>query len=189
MKITISKSINFFGSTIATLLLTFNLASAENKLRHFQVYESPEAGLIVYKPGSPEWNIDLDERTGTDAIILSTPDNYFPPTSIEIRINQVYAIQSQDLSEIAMVVTNILREKSGADILPSNTMQQIEYGNVEALKDQFNVTFENHEYTIRHIVGRMPSGHVVTMMATTPKDQIDAIEFMLSKIYSNLKEI
>jgi len=173
---------------IFTILKPITL-QADTPLRHFEVYSAPEAGLIVYKPGSPEWSIDLDERTGKDAIILSTPDNYFPPTSVEIRINQEHKVQSDEISEVAMVVTNILREKTGATTLQYNNLQKMEYGRVEAFRDQFNITFQNEEYSIRHIVGRMPSGHVITMMATTPKDQIDAIEFMLTKIYSNLKEI
>jgi len=180
----------YFSLCLITSIVIFTtIARAEAPLRHFESYKSHSAGLVVYKPGSPAWNIDLDSRPELDAIILSTPDNYYPPTSIEIHLSQKFEIQKQDLNEVALVITNKLRKTTGAAALISNKLKSIQYGQIDAVTDNFDIAFQNQNLSIRHVVGRMPSGHVIIMMATTPKDQIDAIEFMLSKIYSNLKEI
>ena len=39
---------------IFSFLLFTNVTFADTTLRHFDVYEIPEVGLIVFKPGSPE---------------------------------------------------------------------------------------------------------------------------------------
>jgi len=174
-------------TVIACMFSTLSIAGVP--LRHFEVYEVPETGFIVYKPGSPAWSIDLDERSGDDVVLLSSPDNYFPPTSVEIRLSKDYNIEVNDLDELASTIASILRKKTNADALPTNSLKPIDYGNIVARRDEFDITYQGQQFTIRHVIGRMPSGHIVTMMATTPIDQIDAIEFMLSKIYSNLKEI
>jgi len=184
---------NHFKYLIALIFIS-NLALpskvlAESPLRHFEAYEIPEAGLIVYNPSSPEWKIDFNKSTGGNAVLLSTPKNYFPPTVVEIRLNPKHPINSNELSQASLVIANILRKKTNALTIQDDTLQPIEYGNISALKDDFDIIFEDKELSIRHIIGRMPSGHIITMMATTPKYQSDAIEFMLSKIYSNLEEI
>ena len=171
------------------LLCMYRLATADAPLRHFDVYEVPEAGLVVYKPGSPAWTIDLDERKNNDAVLLSTPIKYFPPTSVEIRLNQKHIVDQEELQELAIAVTNSLRRKTGSSLAENRQLPTVNYGSIKAVRDEFNITFNDREYTIRHTIGLMPSGHIITMMATTPYGQIDAIEFMLDKIYSNLKEI
>jgi len=174
------------------LILTWIFTSssiANETLRHFDVYEVPEAGLIVYKPGSPEWDIDLDIRDGDNLVLLASPKKYFPPTSVEIRLNQKYKIANGDLEDLAIVVSKALRAKTNAPKFFDRSLQLIKYGEIIAYKDDFNVTHQGQELSIRHVIGIMPSGHIITMMAATPKNQIDKIEHMLSKIYSNLIEI
>ena len=53
----------------------------------------------------------------------------------------------------------------------------------------FETIYETEKHTIQIVVGRMLSGKVITMMATSRTDQLLAAELMISKIYSNLKEI
>jgi len=162
---------------------------ADESLRHFQVYEIPEVGLVVYKPGSPEWTIELDERTGDDVVLLTTPQYYFPPTSIEIRLSKDFEIEGKDFDALASVVADTLRRKTKALSQRNRGLESIKYGKITALIDEFDVTFQNQDLTIQHAIGKTPSGAIITMMATTPKAQMEAIEFMLAKIYSNLKEI
>ena len=170
-------------------LCCLQISDADSSFRHFEVYKVPEVGLIVYKPGTPEWEINVDERAGDDVVLLASPQKYFPPTSIEIRLNQQHDIARDDLEEFALVVADALRKKTNSPTLDNSRLQQIQYGKIAAFKNEFDITHQNRDLTIRHIIGRMPSGHIVTMMATTPINQIDAVEFMLSKIYSNLTEI
>ena len=166
----------------------FDSAASDNKLRHFIVYDVPEAGLIAYKPGSPEWNIDIDDRKGNDAILLSTPEFYFPPTSVEIRLDNNFDINSQTVREVGKELNIILRRKTNADNLFESGLSEVTYGNIEAVTDQFDVSYQGKMYTIKHIVGRMPSGKIITMVASTAHNQIEEVEHMLSKIYSNLRE-
>jgi len=172
------------------VLLQYSSASqADSPFRHFGVYKVPEVGLTVYKPATPEWNIDLNERNGDDVILMSSPEKYFPPTSIEIRLNQRHEITSTELEEAARVIANTLRRKIKSANPQAKDLQPVQYGNIRAVKDDFNITHQDQELSIRHIIGRMPSGHIVTMMVATPKNQIDSIELVVSKIYSNLEEI
>lgn len=165
------------------------VAQAEETLRHFEVYEIPDAGLIIYKPDSPAWDMIVDERRSNDAVILSTPNNYYPSTSVEIRLDQRFTSTPVDLPSIVETLNKTLREKTGGSTGPSVDFSSISYGNISGLQNQFNIKLDNEPYTIRHVVGLMPTGHIVTLMATTPSGMIDAIEPMLKKIYSNLKEI
>ena len=180
----------------SSLLLAFSLSvsvstlSAEETLRHFEVFEIPDAGLIVYKPGSPAWDMVVDERRSNDAVILSTPNNYYPPASVEIRLDQRFSSNPIDLPEVAGTLNNTLREKIG-DVISTSEVQleSTEYGEIQGLKNQFDIQLNDEPYTVRHVVSLMPSGHIITFMATTPSGMSDAIEPMLKKIYSNLKEI
>ncbi|MGB0867276.1 MAG: hypothetical protein ACPGSC_12250 [Granulosicoccaceae bacterium] len=183
----------FIQTVLLLFFCSYPLASNANgsaeELRHFEVYEIPDAGLIVYKPGSPAWNMEVDERRSNDAVILSTPNNYYPPASIEIRLDQRFKTHAIDLPEIAERINQSLREKTDVTSASEHAFKPVEYGEIDAYQNQFEINLESKPYTIRHTVGLMPSGHVITFMATTPSGMIDAIEPMATKIYANLEEI
>ena len=110
------------------------------------------------------------------------------PWLSQIKLSKKFKIKEKGLDEVAVEIANALRTKTSTNLLETNKLEEIRYGSITAVRDQFDIQFEGQLVTIRHTIGIMPTGHIVTMMATTPLGQIDAIEFMLNKIYSNLKE-
>ena len=184
---------------IASILLIFVLGIAvnaqaatdsERALRPFAVTKIPEAGLIVYIPNNPPWNMQLQKRNGTTAVILSTPPLYYPPASMEIVLNKRLNINSKEFGDIAKTALNTVRGKAGVkSIIKQNQLASARFGDIETYVDVFEMQVDGESYSAKSVIGLMPSGKPVTFFLATPKGELEHISHMAKKIWSNLKEL
>lgn len=162
----------------------------ETALRPFAVTKIPEAGLIVYIPNNPPWNMQLQKRKGAVAVILSTPPLYYPPASMEIVLDNILKIDPKEFGDIAKSALNTIRKKAG--VKSDITQDQISvarYGDIETYTDVFEMQVDGESYSAKSVIGLMPSGKPVTFFLVTPKGEIEHISHMATKIWSNLSEM
>ena len=156
--------------------------------RPFYVIELPKAGLSVYVPERPTWEYSLDKRVGTYAVLLNTPEEYYPPASMEIVLNRKLRIDQSELHEVAITAFNTARKSVGISPLNENNLQNVTYGAIEALEDVYEIVSDGRTYSVKNALGIMPSGRPVTLLLTTPLGQIKHIGHMVKKIWDNLDE-
>jgi hypothetical protein len=159
-------------------------------LRPFNVTEFPEAGLVVYVPSRPEWNINTERRRDGKAILLSTPQNYYPLAVIEIMLLKDMKVEKTDLLETAVSALNTGRKNGGiSGHITKSDLKSVKYGQIEGYLDQYEIAAEGQTYTMNSIMGVMPNGKPVLLSLVTAKGQISHVEHMAHKIWGKLREL
>ena len=185
--------------SIISILLIFVLgiavnakaaADSERALRPFAVTKIPEAGLVMYIPTNPPWNMQLQQRNGAAAVILSTPPLYYPPTSMEIVLNNGLKVHPKEFGNIAITALNTVRNKAGIQSeISLGQLSTERYGDIETYVDVFDMRMDGESYSAKSLIGLMPSGKPVMFFLVTQKGEIEHISHMAKKIWSNLKEL
>lgn len=168
------------------VLLSFS-SYADRASRPFEVRQFEQAGLEVYIPGKPPWNYHIEERTSGHAVLLSTPDAYYPMTAMEILLNPNQRVRQGDLEVVALSAINKIRWDLGFKkrLQPSDLIQ-IEYGKLRVYAHVFHLKHDGQRYSMKAMVGAMPSQQPITFLVSTPRGQLEHIEHMVYKIAKNL---
>ncbi len=165
-------------------------AEQERALRPFNVTDFPEAGLVVYVPSRPEWNINTERRRDGQAILLSTPPNYYPPAVIEVLLVEKIRVKKSELLETAVSALNTSRKNGGiSGRITKSDLKLVKYGKIEGYLDQYEITAEGQVYTMNSIMGILPNGKSVLLSLVTAQGQISHIEHMAHKIWGRLREL
>ncbi|WP_157735863.1 hypothetical protein [Granulosicoccus antarcticus] len=159
-------------------------------MRPFQETRLEEAGLTVLVPSRPQWVLSLTPMKRNQRIELSTPPNYYPATSIQIVRDAELSVLVDDLDSVAASAMQSIRSGLGmADPLTPGALQDVRVGNLTGFEDNFSIRQGDAEYDLRNIVGALPSGHLVSILVSTPAGQIAHIEHIVEKILVNLREL
>lgn len=159
-------------------------------LRPFLVTKVPEAGLQIYVPERPEWHLDLERRAGNRVVLLSTPADYYPRASMEIVLNKRLRIDADQLRSAAVAALNTARENAGIrQRIDANSIKAVSYGVIQAYEDQYELTVDDESYSVKSVMGIMPSGRPITLLLATAEGQLTHIKDMSEKIWSKLKEL
>ncbi len=178
-----------FVTVILTALLypAMGVAQTERAKRPFAITEIPEAGLTVYIPERPPWHWQTERRRDTHAVILSTPELYYPLTSVEIASPPNLRIALDGLELSARAALETVRE-SAAPLSPRvyGEMVKATYGDIVGYEEILSLDSEGQTFEARSFTGIFPSGRPVSFFAVTAEGQIDHIQPMLTKIITNL---
>lgn len=180
---------------LVTLFMHFFIAvpsqaEEQRAKRPFAVTDVPEAGLQIFVPARPQWNWETQRRRDTHAIILSTPEDYYPPTSIDIVSVPDITIKKELLPLIALKSLATVR-KSASAMNPEvmRKMEKVTYGDIVGYEELLSLRSEGVDYEALSFSGMMPSGRSVAFFAVTAQGKSEHIHPMLTKIISNLKPL
>ena len=137
-------------------------------------------------PARPKWTLALDARSGTDAVIMSTPEKYFPTTVVEIVLNKSIKVDEVDLKDTSVVALNKIRSGVNLGKVDKASLKSVSFGDIVGYQDQFDITFEGQRYSMQAVVGKFSSNESITLLITTPKGQMEAASVMKKKIYKKL---
>ena len=182
---------------IASILLIFLLglatslrAESGRALRPFVVTEIPKAGLSVYVPERPKWQFTTEPRAGTYAVILTTPEKYYPPASMEIVLNHRLRVSRAELEKTAVTALNTVRQNAGlTHLITASDLKPVTYGDIQAYEDHYELQSDGETYSVKSVMGIMPSGRPITMFLATAEGQLSHIEHMSRKIWNKLTEL
>ena len=172
------------------LVLPLTVVADSHDLRPFQETRLAEAGLVVLVPARPEWVLSLTPLERNQRIELSTPPDYYPAASIQIVRDADLGIVDDELPGVALSALQVLRTRMHvADALAPEELREIDAGNLAGFEDNFSVQRGDAEYDLRNIVGKLPSGHLISILVSTPAGQMAHIDHMVEKILVNLEEV
>jgi len=185
---------NVVGKLLVTLVLFLLgsgvFADSDRAKRPFSVVEIEKAKLIVYVPARPEWDYSVEPRDGTYAVILTTPEKFYPQASMEIILNHRLDINPLNFEVTALDALNTIRQRSGMrKSLTKSDLQFVSFGDIQAYEDTFELKLKGKNFSVKSIMGLMPSGHPITIFIATPKGQLKHIKVITEKIFGKLKEI
>jgi len=159
-------------------------------LRPFNITDFPSAGLQVYVPSRPKWNVFTEKRQDGEAILLSTPQNYYPLAVIEITLLKNMRVKKAELLETAVSALNTGRKNGGiSGQIAKADLKRVNYGEIEGYMDQYEITAEGNTYTMNSIMAVMLNEKPVLLSLLTQKGQSSHVQHMADKIWSNLKEL
>lgn len=165
-------------------------AASDRAQRPFDATEFPGAGLIVYVPSRPEWNVETEQKHNAKTIRLSTPEKYYPPAVIEITLLKKLRVGKKEFADVAVSTLNTGRANSGViTTISFSDLKQEVYGNIEAYSTQYDIRAGGQTYSMKSLLGLMPNGKPILLSILTTKGQIADIEHMANKIWSNIKEL
>ncbi len=175
------------------LLGLFGHASAatdsDRAKRPFAVTDFPEAGLTVYIPDRPEWMVHTEKRNTETVIILSTPELYYPPASMEIVLNKQFWVDKKEFHSVALsAITSVRKKAHTSSNVELDQLNETQYGDIQAVEDDFIMNVDKQQFSAKTVVGHMPSGRVVTVFLVTRVGENAKIMHMARKIWNNLKE-
>lgn len=176
---------------LAQLIFSTSLQADEDRAnRPFVVTDIPEADLQVYIPARPQWNWEIQPRRDTYAVMLSTPEQYYPPTSIDIVSIPNLRIKKELLPLVALKSLATVRKSSSAmNPRIKRKMEKVTYGDISGYEEILSLTSGGQDYEARSFSGRMPSGRAVGFFTVTAKGQSEHILPVLTKIISNLRPL
>ncbi len=182
----------FISVALSSILLCEATAdqTADRALRPFYETTFVQAGMSVHVPARPEWSFSV-VRNNTEATVeLRTPINYYPTAVIQLTRNSRHGSNLDDLSAVALAAINESRDLVVVPRINSEAeLVTIQTGDINGYQDQFTLTIDDGAYDVRNIVAVFPSGHLLTVLVSTPQGQIEHIEHMVAKILRNLKEL
>jgi len=168
------------------VMLSWDSAFSAEPNRPFSIYKMDEVGLEVWVPERPKWIFQVEDRpNNVTALILNTPELYYPNAAIEIILNKNITVERKDLRTTSKAAMSEIRRSSGV-LSPAQAVERVRYGDIEGYQDQFDVEYQGKPYTIQSIVGMFSTGQVVSLLVTTPKGQVEHIEVMKAKIFRKL---
>ncbi|MFV0478354.1 MAG: hypothetical protein ACK5ME_11030 [Parahaliea sp.] len=177
--------------TLLSVLLGLSAkADEERAKRPFKVTKIPEAGLELYIPARPMWNWEVQPRRNSYAVILSTPAQYYPPTTVEIVSIEGMHIPSQDLPQVAASALETVR-KGAAPLNPQikQAMARATYGDISGYEEVLDLSSEGASFEARSFSGMLPSGRPVSFFAVSAKGQLEHVQPMLRRIIRNIKPL
>ena len=179
-----------FASFILYLFLfSTNVHAEERALRPFEITDLPGAGFTVYIPERPKWNMNLESRNNETVVTLTTPAQYYPPASMEIVLNRHLRITNDELPDVAITALNTVRDNAGVQSgISIDALRHVQYGQINAYEDNYEIRSAGKVYSVKSVMGVMPSGKPITMFLVTPQGQLTHISHMAKKIWDHLTE-
>lgn len=179
--------LTWFGTAQAT---TASEQAEIPVLRPFYETRFDQAGISVHVPARPEWSFAVVRNNTGATVELRTPINYYPPAVIQITRNSHHGSSLDDLPAVALSAINQARELSVVPRLDSESdLLPFRSGYLSGYQDQYTLTTDEGAFDVHNVVAVFPSGHLLTVLVSTPEGQIDHIEHMVAKILRNLKEL
>jgi hypothetical protein len=182
----------FITALIILSLISGNTlyADTDRAKRPFARIKSPKVGLNVPVPARPEWNHSIEPRAGTYALLVSTPEKFYPQVSMEIVLNHRLKVNPTKLENTALIALNTVREKAGlSEKVTKSGLKPVTYGDIQGYQDSYQLKLEGQAYSVKSIMGIMPSGHPITIFLATPEGQMKHIEDITHKMWKNIKEL
>ncbi len=172
---------------ILSLIISISLyADTDRAKRPFARIKSPKVGLNVPVPARPEWNHSIEPRSGTYALLISTPEKFYPQVSMEIILNHRLQVNPTKLETTAVTTLNTVREKAGVtEKITKSDLKAVIYGDIQAYQDTYKLVSEGKSYSIKSVMGIMSSGHPITMFLATPEGQMKHIEDISRDLCTN----
>ncbi|GAA0398660.1 hypothetical protein GCM10009133_04380 [Cocleimonas flava] len=165
-------------------------AEVDRAKRPFVRIESFKTGLNVPIPDRPAWKNSIEPRAGTYALLISTPEKFYPQVSMELVLNHRINLNSIKFESVVVSGLNTIRKKSGVnEVITKADLKRVVYGDMQAYEDSYQMESKERNYSIRSIMGLMPSGHPITIFIATPKGQMNHIKDITNTIIKNLKEL
>ncbi len=183
--VALAAALSAFGPAVRA-----NDQAGNRALRPFFETVFEQAGMSVHVPARPEWSFSVTRNRSEQTVELRTPANYYPTAVIQITRNASLGATNKDLPSIALSAANEIRELSVLPPLESESqLDVISAGEIDGYQDQFVFSSDDGEFDVRNLVGVFPSGHLLSVMVSTPEGQMEHIEHMVAKILRNLKEL
>jgi len=155
-------------------------------LRPFVSTDFYDAQISIYVPAKPKWTSAVEPRSGTHALLLTTPAKYYPPASIEIVHNHRLRVNDQEFKATAVKALNTVREKAGViERIGLFEVTPVTYGEIEGYQDDYTIGHDDQIYSVRSVVGRFSNGAPVTFFLATSEGQLNHITHMSTKIWNN----
>jgi len=165
-------------------------AATERAPRPFDATEFPDAGLIIYVPSRPEWDVETEQKRNAKTVRLSTPEKYYPASVIEITLLKKLRVSKQELQKVALSALNTGLANSGVTkTITSRDLKAEIFGKIQAYSYQYDIVSDGNTYSMKSVMGIMPSKKPILLSIVTPQDQIADIEHMAYKIWSHLEEM
>ncbi|SIS40751.1 hypothetical protein [Neptunomonas antarctica] len=182
-------------AVIGTLLL-FILGMAshavadERAKRPFAVTAIPQAGLQIYIPDRPAWHWETELRQDAYAIVLTTPENYYPPARLDIVRIPNQKINTGTLPLVAMSGLKTVRKKMGiAEPFTVKNMHKVSYGDIVGYEEIISMKTQGQTFAIKSFMGMLPSGLPISFFLATGDGQLSHIEPMIEKIMSHTSQL
>jgi len=167
-----------------------NAVADERAKRPFSVTAVPEAGLQIYIPDRPAWHWETQKRVDTYSVVLTTPENYYPPASMDIVQVPTQTVAKGSLPIVAMSALKTVRKKLGAvSPFSADNMRKVSYGNIVGYEEIIQVNNDGHTFEAKSFMGIFPSGHPISFFLVTGEGQLSHIEPMIKKIFSNTAKL
>ncbi len=170
------------GQGLATLLFVEPLFSQMRKVLHVyitlltcllgmvsQVYaaerEVPEGGIALTVPAKPAWDVMVEPRKNTAAVMLTTPAEYYPLMTIEIIRVPDFTVTEAELGEVALSTLNTYIEGLGLRKVKSvKQLKKARYGNIEGYSKTLTLRAEGQSWSAKAFMGILPSGYPLTFL-------------------------
>ncbi|MFK7732290.1 MAG: hypothetical protein AB8B48_11795 [Pseudomonadales bacterium] len=165
------------------------VADDSRALRPFITTEFSAPRLTVYIPERPEWLVAMENRSGAHALVLSTPQYYYPHASLEIIHSYRHKVEAQDLQNSAFIALNEVRKKIGVKSIDNSNLETVSYGQLQGYSDEFRMVYEGSVYSARSYFMIFESEAPVTIFLVASDGQIDHIDHMVEKILRNLSPL
>ncbi len=192
LKLALRRSLRPWPLAATLLVFILGLATSvhaqERAKRPFEVTPVPEAGIQLYVPARPRWEMSTERRADAVTVILNTPAQYYPPTAIEITYHPRWILPAGDgFREVASSTLNTARQQLALPEQASTHLQSISYGSLDGYQELLTVDFEGQQYQLQNFMGRMPSGHAVTVLTATGAGQLSHISHIVEKIIKHIE--
>lgn len=179
---------------VITLLAVYGFMAtvyADGAARPFDVREYEEAGLKVYVPLRPQWEVieNTDEKENK-TVTLNTPVLYYPQTAIEFRVDRNVKVNEETLSSVALGFVNQMRRDLGfAEMLTEADLKKERYGKYHGFSSILKIVAGENQYDMKVLLLKLNSNHPVAVLLTTHRGQSEHVEHLTNKILSNLSVI
>lgn len=180
---------------IGTLLLFIlgiagHAVADERAKRPFAVTAIPQAGLQIYIPDRPAWHWETEQRQDAHAIVLTTPDHYYPPARMDIVRIPNQKINTGILPFVAMSGLKTVRKKMGIEAsFTVNNMHKVSYGDIVGYEEILSMQSQGQTFAIKSFMGMLPSGLPISFFLATGEGQLSHIEPMIKKIMSHTTQL
>ncbi len=158
--------------------------------RQFTDTEFIDVGVRAYVPSKPNWDVSTEVRSGAYALVLSTPELYFPPASLEIIHNSKLRVKEGGLLNGAISAANEVRSKSGLleTVQPYN-LKPVSYGKMQGFRDEFTIDDQGKTYSVNFYFMLFKNRAPLTVFSVTSEGQMAFIEHTVEKILQNMSPL
>lgn len=152
---------------------------------HINLYET---GLVVAVPHEQNWTLTTLERPGPDAVVLNSPPQFYPTTTMQLQLHATRPLATAELRPAALGYANQVRRQLSLPLLGAeDELEPVTYNDIEGYADAFDQEVRGRTHAFKNVFGLMPSGEPVTLMVSTPEGQLAHIEHTVRDMWGMLR--